>query len=126
MLNRLGFGSMLYALPIPLGFKGYTIVHLEILNIVVAAKKLHWAENKIQIYCDNMAVVDILNTGKARDITLATCARNLWLIAAMFNIDFIFSHIPGVQNSVADLLSRWKQDFDHLKNCPVLLKHQYG
>ena len=31
------FGSMVYALPIPLGFKGYTIVHVKILNIVVAA-----------------------------------------------------------------------------------------
>ena len=49
-----------------------------------------WSEKKIQIFCDNIAVVDVLNTGKARDTTLATCARNLWLIAVMFNIDFNF------------------------------------
>ena len=115
---------MVYALPIPLGFKGYTIVHLEILNIVVAAKiwASHWADKKIQIFCDNMAVVDVLNTGKARDTTLATCARNLWLIAAMFNIDFIFSHIPGVQNSIADLLSRWNHDSEHLKKLLSLME----
>ena len=111
------FGSMVYALPIPLGFKGYSILHLEILNIVVAAKiwASHWADKKIQIFCDNMAVVDVLNTGKARDTTLATCARNLWMTAATFNIDFIFSHIPGVQNSIADLLSRRNHNSKHLE-----------
>ena len=73
------FGSMVYALPIPLGFKGYSIVHLEILNIVVAAKiwASHWADKKIEIFCDNMAVVDILNTGKARDTTLAHDSSNV-------------------------------------------------
>ena len=55
------FGSMVYSLPIPLGFKNYTIVHLEILNIVVAAKiwANHWSNKKIQIFCDNRAVVKI-------------------------------------------------------------------
>ena len=61
-----------------------------------------------------MAVVAVLNTGKARDTILATCARNLWLIAAMFNIDFICLHIAGVKNSVADLLSHWKPDSEHI------------
>ena len=42
------FGSMVYSLPIPLGFKGYTIVHLEILNIVVAAKIWPNLENSWQ------------------------------------------------------------------------------
>ena len=69
-----------------------------------------------------MTVVDVLNTGKARDTTLATCARNLWLIAAMFNIDFIFSHIPGVQNSIADLLSRWNHDSEHLEKLLSLME----
>ena len=109
------FDSMVYSLPIPLGFMGYTIVHLEILNIVVAAKiwATHWSNQRVQIFCDNMAVVEVLTTGKTRDTTLATCARNLWLIAAIFNIDFIFSHIPGVKNTLADLLSRWQDDSHH-------------
>ena len=98
---------MVYSLPIPLGYMNYTIVHLEILNIVVAAKiwANDWANQKIQMFCDNMAVVEVLTTGKTRDTTLATCARNLWLIAALYNINFIFSHIPGVDNSVADNMS---------------------
>ena len=78
------FGFIVYSLPIPLGFKGCTIIHLQILNIVVAAKiwSNHWAAKKIQIF---------VNTGRARDTILAICARShMWLIAAMFNIDFIF------------------------------------
>ena len=62
-------------------------------------------ENKIS--CDNLAVVEILKSGKTRDAFLATCARNIWLITAMFNIDIIIIHVPGVSNHVADLLSRW-------------------
>ena len=67
-----------------------------------------------------MAVVQVLTTGKARDTTLATCARNVWLIAALNNIHFQFSHIPGKSNVLADLLSRWQitndrfQKLDHL------------
>ena len=109
------FDSMVYSLPIPLGFMGYTIVHLEILNIIVAAKiwATHWSNQRVQIFCDNMAVLEVLTSGKTRDTTLATCARNLWLIAAIFKIDFIFSHIPGVKNTLADLLSRWQDDSHH-------------
>ena len=46
------FRSMVYALPRPLGFKGYSIVHLEILNIVVAAKiwASHWGEKKFKFF----------------------------------------------------------------------------
>ena len=103
----------------------YTIVHLDILNIVVDAKiwATHWSYKKIQIFCDNMAVVEVLTTSKTRDAILATCSRNLWLIAALFNIDFIFSHIPGIQNTVADLLSHWKNDPQHIQKLEKLVEN---
>ena len=110
-LTALGgtYNSMVYSLPIPKNYKNYSIVHLEALNIVVAAKiwAETWANKQIHVFCDNMAVVEVLNTGKARDSILATCARNIWLISAMFNVQFQFTHISGKQNSLADLLSRW-------------------
>ena len=67
------------------------------LNIIVASKIWagHWRNKKIQVHSDNMAVVHVLNTGRTRDPILATCARNVWLIAATYNIDFIFTHIAG-------------------------------
>ena len=89
------FGFMVYSVPIPLEFMNYTIVHLEILNIVVAAKiwASHWSNQNIHIFCDNMAVIEVLTTGRTRDTILATCSKNLWLIAAVFNIDFMTYNI---------------------------------
>ena len=55
-----------------------------------------------------MAVVQVLQTGKARDPFLGACARNIWMEAAKADIDIVYSHIQGRKNVVADLLSRWK------------------
>ena len=103
------FDSMVYALEIPIGYNNYDICQLEMLNIVVALKiwANHWRNKKIHIYCDNIAVVQVMNTGRTRDSILATCARNVWLIAAMYNIEINFSHISGKSNIIVDLLSRW-------------------
>ena len=104
------YESMVYALPIPKDLMNYNIAHLEILNIVVALKvwAQHWANRRIKIHCDNMAVVEVLRNGRARDNVLALMARNIWLICAMFNIHIVVLHIPGKNNVLADLLSRWQ------------------
>ena len=104
------FKNMVYALPLPRGYNQYTIVHLEILNVVVTLKiwANHWCNQRIKIYCDNMAVVEVLRAGRARDQILVTCARNIWLICAIYNIDLLVAHIPGKENVLADLLSRWQ------------------
>ena len=103
------YDNSVYALHIPRGFKDYNIAHLKILNVVVALKiwAPSWANKSIEIMCDNMAVVEVLSSGRARDSIMATCARNVWLLAAMFNVNIIVNHIRGRDNSIADLLSRW-------------------
>ena len=53
-----------------------------------------------------MAVVEVLNTGHAKDAILATCARNIWLLASMYNVQMVINHIPGVSHVIADVLSR--------------------
>ena len=55
-----------------------------------------------------MAVVKILNTGLAQDATLATCARNIWRLTSMYNVELVVNHIPGLRNVVADLLYGWQ------------------
>ena len=70
-----------------------------------------------------MAVVQVMNTGRARDQILATCARNIWLIAATYNIEFIFSHISGQSNKIADLLSRWHITMDPITKLNDLLQN---
>ena len=103
-------GSFIYHLPIPRGFMNWTIVHLEMVNILLAVRlfKRQWASKKVLIHCDNAAVVSVLKTGKTRDPYLGACARNIWYVAATADIDLQYTHIKGVDNKVADALSRWQ------------------
>ena len=57
-----------------------------------------WANKSIEIRCDNLVVVEVLSVGRARDNIMATCARNIWLLAAMYNINVIVMHIRGHDN----------------------------
>ena len=100
---------MVYALPIPLGFCKYTIAHLEMLNIMVALKVWgqHLSNKCIKIKCDNLAVVSVLQDGKARDPLLATFARNIWLLTSIYNIQLKVSLIFGKDNKIADFFSHW-------------------
>ena len=79
------------------------------LNVVVALKVWSqiWANKKVKMFCDNQAVVEVLNTGKTKDPFLVTCARNVWVITAIFDIEIIVIHVPGKNNHKAYLLSRW-------------------
>ena len=107
------FDNMIYSLPFEKNYMSYNIVQLEILNILVACKVWpnHWANKRIKIWCDNLAVVEVLNSGKSCDETLAICARNIWMLSAMYNFDIILYHIPGKENNIADLLSRWTNSY---------------
>ena len=55
-----------------------------------------------------MAVVTILRTGKTRDMLLAKIARNIFTLAATLDILLRFTHIAGVENKIADILSKWE------------------
>ena len=57
-----------------------------------------------------MALVQILNAGRARDPILVSAARNLW------PINLIITHIPGKNNTLADLLSRLSNIRDPVKS----------
>ena len=52
------------------------------LNICVAISvwKEQWSNKHIVIKCDNMAVVECLNSGKMRDFKLGACARNIFFL----------------------------------------------
>ena len=51
--------------------------------------------------------MEVLTTGKYRDKILVVCARNIWLIAAIYNFQIKVQHIAAQKNVTADLLSRW-------------------
>ena len=101
----------------------YNIAHLKILNIVVTLKvwAQYWANKRIKVHYDNMAVVEVLRNGRARYNILALLARNIWLICAMFNIHITVLHIPGRSNILPDLLSRWQFSSEKNGFVPIVI-----
>ena len=63
---------------------------------------------RVVLYTDNEAVVNINNQGYIRDDVFAAIVRNIWLYAAEKDIQLQVLHIPGKQNTIADLLLRWE------------------
>ena len=58
------FGPMIYTLPLGDQFSHLHITQLEMLNIIVALKVWSnlWQNKKVKIKCDNLAVVEVLNS----------------------------------------------------------------
>ena len=65
-----------------------------------------WAGCQVLFHVDNMAVVSVVQRLHARDPLLSHFLRCLFLYAAMFQFKFSATHIPGVNNTAADALSR--------------------
>ena len=88
------------------------IVHLEMLNLVIALRlwSKKWARSTIKFYYDNLAVVQAVRTSKTKDHILALCLRNIWLIATIYDIQIEIDRTQGTSNKIAHLLSRLYSD----------------
>ena len=88
----------------------YHITILEMYPIVLALYL--WghelANSSIIFHCDNSSVVDILNKQSSKDPIIMKLVRKFVLRCLQLNINFKLSHIPGVQNTIPDLLSRFQ------------------
>ena len=100
------------------------IAYLEMINILVAIKVWHiqWANHSVMVKCDNQAIVSVLTTGKTRDQTMATYARNIFMWLSAFNIDIKVVHVSGKLNPVADLLSRWHVTLNNYEKLAQLVQ----
>ena len=103
------WNSFIYHRPLVLGYMNWSIVQLEMVNILLVVRLFqpHWAGRKVLVKCDNEAVVTVLRSGKTRDPYLGACARNILYVCALADIDIQYVHVRGLDNRVADLLSRW-------------------
>ena len=63
---------------------------------------------KLRVYCDNEATVLVINSGKSRDRFMQQCLRELCYVTAKAQCVLRAVHLPGVQNRLPDLLSRWQ------------------
>ena len=64
------------------------------------------AKQSVEFRCDNHSLVDAIAKGSSKQNMVMHLLRSLWLFTAIFDIDVTASHIPGAQNTSADLLSR--------------------
>ena len=65
-----------------------------------------WAHSTVKFKCDNLAVVQVVASGKTRNEFLNACLRNIWFVTASYDIDLQIEHIQGHKNIMAVSLSR--------------------
>ena len=81
---------------------------LELIPIVSAAVLwgAKWSRRRIVFYCDNEALVFILNKRRSSDSNIMLFIRRLTLLSLHYNFHILAVHIPGATNDIADVLSR--------------------
>ena len=89
-----------------------SMAFLELYPIVVAAMLWgsEWNGKQILFYCDNEATVHIINKGRSKIQCIMRLMRRLTWCAASGNFSITAKHIPGINNDVADALSRFQID----------------
>ena len=82
---------------------------LELMTLAVALKL--WAptfnRQKLVVACDNMQAVTAINTGRSSSQLVQRILRDIWFFEARFDFSVRAIHIAGVDNRIADHLSRW-------------------
>lgn len=109
---------------------------LELLTIVICLKL--WAHKlkgkRLVVNCDNLASVTVLNTGACRNTFMQSCLREICFLCAINECQVRGRHIPGSENRIPDLLSRWnveqnRSEFDRLTKqgvwFPVFVPNHY-
>ena len=89
-----------FHLKIPPQYIGYNIAYLEVLAVIVAIKL--WGDklfgSKVVVNCDNLAVVQVLNNGRSRDLFLQAAMREVAFLAARFEFpDTLSAHYGNPQ-----------------------------
>ena len=86
----------------------YTIVHLEMLAILVSLRL--WATSlkgkRFVLNCDNMACVEIIKNGITREANLQNLLRHIAMQCVVNNLEIIPRYIRSVDNRIPDFLSR--------------------
>lgn len=91
--------------------RGFTsnLLLLELFPIVVAVEL--WspslANRSVVFWCDNLGVVQAINNQRSSSPPALRLLRYLVLRCLQFNISFSARHVPGVENRIADALSRF-------------------
>ena len=86
----------------------HPIAHLELLNVIVAAKTWQdqWSGTRVLVLCDNTNACLAIQTGRSRDLFVQACIRELFYLPDSRDIELRAQHCPGRDMGRADALSR--------------------
>ena len=65
---------------------------------------------QLLIYCDNETVVTVINSGTCKNNRIMDVVRGIFFVCAKNNISLFAEHVPGVENEMADALSRLQEE----------------
>ncbi len=91
-----------------MAFGKLPITQKEVLPIVLSCAQWgrQWRRCQVVVHCDNTAAVSVVNSGYSRDPQIMHLLRSLFFIKAHLEIELWAVHIPGVENTIADAISR--------------------
>ena len=82
----------------------------ELYPIVIAAMLWGnlWATKRIKFYCDNLGTVQIIRKGRSKASNIMKLMRQLTWCSVKNNFCIYIEHVPGVDNTTAESLSRFQ------------------
>ena len=85
---------------------------LEMLSIIVCLKLWgkYFKGKRIQIFCDNEAVCQVISSGRAKCELLQSGLREIAYLAAILEFEIKTVHLDSKTNRISDLLSRFHLD----------------
>ena len=110
--GHLGYGAFWnghwFSMSWPPNLLNKSIEWKELYAIVTACRTWgqHWSGKRLLFHCDNEAVVEIWQSGRSRCPDLMDLVRSMFFVAADNNFHVLICHISGVNNTIADSLSR--------------------
>ena len=92
--------------------KSMSINWRELFAIIVAAETFgsRWSGKRILMHCDNMCVVEVVNSGSSKSVDIMDLIRKLFFVCAKFHFEIRTCYINTKVNDIADALSRLQFD----------------
>lgn len=86
----------------------FTIAHLEFWAVICGVKcwRQRLSGQTVKIRCDNMGVIESLNSYRARDTVMQQLLREMMFQEAVGDFRILARHIAGKNNTISDRLSR--------------------
>ena len=66
----------------------------------------HWKDKKVYVHSDNMTAVAAINKGHCKNPLAMEVLRGIFWASAIYNFRLRAKYYPGVQNRIADAISR--------------------